>query len=124
MRVVDEADGDDPLRSLLEHMSQTQDTFQTRLKFACKSLVIVQGRKANIEDLQSYLSDFYELIQGFADRGQIDYPDDPDFKANLIDYFMSNVEPLEMRMKMQEFKVSLQQRSHVISRTFVQTRSP
>jgi len=67
---------------------------------------MVKGRKADIEDLQVYLSDFYELVQGFADRGQIEDPDDPDFNVNLIDYFMSNVEPLEMRTKMQEFKVT------------------
>ena len=45
-------------------------------------------------------------MQGFAERGQIEDPDDPDFNVNLVDYFMSNVEPLEMRTKIQEFKVT------------------
>ena len=65
---------------------------------------MVKGRKADIEDLQVYLSDFYELVQGIADRGQIEDTDDPDFNVNLVDYFLSIVEPLEMRTKMQEFK--------------------
>ena len=106
IEVPDATDGDDPLRTLLEDTFETQDTFQIRFKSACKGLAMVKGRKANIEDLQVYLSDFYELVQGFADRGQIADPDDPDFNVNLIDYFMSNVEPLEMRTKMQEFKVT------------------
>jgi len=125
IEVPDATDGDDPLRTLLEDTFETQDTFQIRFKSACKGLAMVKGRKANIEDLQVYLSDFYELVQGFADRGQIADPDDPDFNVNLIDYFMSNVEPLEMRTKMQESKVTLPlpRRSRHFSRTFVPTRS-
>ena len=108
MQVVipDSADGDEPLRTLLEDNFVTQDTFQIRLKSACKRLAMVKGCKADIEDLQVYLSDFYEFVQEFANRGKIEDPVDPDFNVNLVDYFMSNVEPLEMRTKMQEFKVT------------------
>ena len=106
MVIPDAEDGDDPLRTLLEDTFETQDTFQTRFKSACKSPAMVKGRKADIEDLQLYLSDFWVLVQGFADRGQIEDPDDPDFNMNLVNYFFSNVEPLEMRNKMLEFKVS------------------
>ena len=106
VEVPDAEDDDDPLWTLLEDTFGTQDTFQMRFKSACKGLAMFEGCKANIEDLQIYLSDFYELVQGFADRGQIDDPDYPDFIVNLVNYFMSNAEPLEMRSKMQEFKVS------------------
>ena len=50
--------------------------------------------------------DFYSLIQGFVDRGQIVDIDDPDFNHTLIFYFTANVEPSEMRNKMQEFRAS------------------
>ena len=82
--IPDAEDGDDPLRTLLEDNFETQDTFQIRFKSACKRLAMVKGHKADIEDLQVYLSDFYELVQGFADRGQIKDPDDPDFNVNLF----------------------------------------
>ena len=37
----DEADGDDPLRTLLEDTFETQGTFQTRFKSACKTLAMI-----------------------------------------------------------------------------------
>ena len=107
VKVPDAEDVDDSLRTLLEDTFETQDTFQIRFKSVFKGLAMVKGRTANIEDLQVYLSDFYELLQGVADKGQIDDPDDPDFNVNLVDYLMSDVEPLDMRTKMQEFKVAI-----------------
>ena len=55
---------------------------------------MVKSRKADIDDPQVYLSDFFELVQGLTDRGRIEDPDDPDFNVNLVNYLMSNVEPL------------------------------
>ena len=95
--IPDAADGDDPLRALLVDSFETPDTFDNRFKTECKALAIPKGKQASIEDLQIYLSDFYSLIQGFVDRGQIEDADDPDFNLTLVSYFMANVEPLEMR---------------------------
>jgi len=104
--IPDAADGDDPLRELLIDTFETPETFDSRFKAECKALAMAKGKQANIEDLQNYLSDFYSLIQGFVDRGQIEDIDDPDFNHTLNLYFMANVEPLEMRNKMQEFRAS------------------
>ena len=104
--IPDAADGDDPLRALLIDTFETPETFDSRFKAECKALAMAKGKQANIEDLQNYLSDFYSLIQGFVDRGQIEDIDDPDFNHTLNLYFMANVEPLEMRNKMQEFRAS------------------
>jgi hypothetical protein len=104
--IPDAADGDDPLRALLVDTFETPETFDYRFKTACKALAMPKGKQANIEELQIYLSDFYSLIQGFVDRGQIDDADDPDFNLTLVSYFMANVEPLEMRNKMMEFRSS------------------
>jgi len=104
--IPDPADGDEPLRAILIDTFETPETFDSRFKAECKALTMVKGKQANVEDLQSYLSDFYSLIQGFVDRGQIVDIDDPDFNHTLVTYFMANVEPPEMRNKMQEFRAS------------------
>ena len=106
VEIPDAADGDEPLRDLLINTFETPDTSDFRFKTQCKALAMSKGKPASIEDLQNYLSDFYSLIQGFVDRGQIEDVDDPDFNFSLISYFMANVEPMEMRNKMQEFRVS------------------
>ena len=104
--IPDPDDGDDPLRALLVATFEPPETFDSRLKADCKALAMPKGKQASIEDLQTYLSDFYSLIQDFFNRGQIADADDPDFNLTLISYFMANVEPVEMRNKMQEFRVS------------------
>jgi hypothetical protein len=104
--IPDADDGDDPLRALLVATFEPPETFDSRLKADYKALAMTKGKPASIEDLQTYLSDFYSLIQDFFNRGQIDDPDDPDFNLTLVSYFMANVEPLEMRNKMQEFRAS------------------
>ena len=104
--IPDPDDGDDPLRALLVATFEPPETFDSRLKADCKALAMPKGKQASIEDLQTYLSDFYSLIQEFFNRGQIEDVDDPDFNLTLISYFMANVEPLEMRNKMLEFRVS------------------
>jgi len=106
VKIPDADDGDDPLRALLVATFEPPETFDARLKADCKALAMTKGKPASIEDLQTYLSDFYSLIQEFFNRGQIEDPDDPDFNLTLISYFMANVEPLEMRNKIQEFRVS------------------
>ena len=106
VKIPDADDGDDPLRALLVATFEPPETFDSRLKADCKALAMPKGKQASIEDLQTYLSDFYSLIQEFFNRGQIEDVDDPDFNLTLISYFMANVEPLEMRNKMLEFRVS------------------
>jgi len=106
VKIPDADDGDDPLRALLVATFEPPETFDARLKADCKALAMTKGKPASIEDLQTYLSDFYSLVQEFFNRGQIEDPDDPDFNLTLISYFMANVEPLEMRNKIQEFRVS------------------
>ena len=106
VKIPDADDGDDPLRALLVATFEPPETFVARLKADCKALAMTKGKPASIEDLQTYLSDFYSRIQDFFNRGQIDDPDDPDFNLTLVSYFMANVEPLEMRNKMQEFRAS------------------
>ena len=101
--ILDAADGDEPLRALWINTFEIPETFDFRFKTQCKALAMPKGKPASIEDLQNYLSDFYSLIQAFVDRGQIE---DVDFNFTLISYFMANVEPSEMRSKMQEFRVS------------------
>ena len=102
--IPEAANGDDPLRDLLIGTFETPKTFDSRLKTECRVLATSKGKQANIEDLQTYLSDFYYLMQGFVDRGQIEDVDDPDFNFTLISNFMANVVPLEMRTKMKEFR--------------------
>jgi len=104
--IPDSAGGDDPLRTLLIDTFETPETFDYRFKNECKALAMSKGKQASIEDLQIYLSDFYTLIQGFVDRGQIADADDPDFNLTLVSYFLTNVEPPEMRTKMLEFRSS------------------
>ena len=104
--IPDAADSDEPLRALLIDTFETPETFDSRFKAECKALAMAKGKQANVEDLQNYLSDFYSFIQGFVDRRQIEDIDDTDFNHTLISYFMANVEPLEMRNKMLEFRAS------------------
>ena len=100
--ISDAADGDEPLRN--RDTFETPETFDSRFKAECKALAMTKGKQANVKYLQNYLSDFYSLIQ--IDRRRIEDLDDPDFNHTLIFYFMANVEPSEMRNKMQEFRAS------------------
>ena len=102
----DPANGYKPLRDLMVNTFETPETFDSRFKVECRVLAMAKGKQPNIDDLQNYLSDFYSLIQGFVDQGLIEDIDDPDFNLTLTSYFMANVEPLEIRQKMQEFRVS------------------
>ena len=102
--IPDESDGEKILRSFLESIFNSPDSFNIRVEsaFVAVKIELVKGR-ISLDAMQSYAARFAAILDNWVSR----FPDQYDRVLNkrLVSYFYKGIEPEPLRSLVQHFPV-------------------